>query len=66
MGFLNGLRPSLVETPSPVSPSPGRGRGEINKRGANAPLRHPTKGVGIEKKGLREAKPPCHIPPPLL
>ena len=28
-GFLNGLRPHLAVTPSPLSPSPERGRGGI-------------------------------------
>ncbi len=37
-----GQRPFLV-TPSPVSPSPGRGRGMSEKRGF-APLGHPIKG----------------------
>ena len=44
MGFLNGLRPSLVETPSPVSPSPRRGRGEIKKEGLTPLLDTQLKG----------------------
>jgi len=49
MGFLSGLRPSLVETPSPVSPSPGRGG---NRKRGFAPLRHPTKGEN-RKEGFK-------------
>jgi hypothetical protein len=47
MGFLNGLRPCFVETLSPVSPSPGRGRGKIDKRGASPLLDTRIKGLGV-------------------
>ncbi len=43
--IVMGLRPFMV-TPSPVSPSLGRGRGMSEKRGF-APLGHPVK-VGAQ------------------
>jgi len=47
-GCLKGLRHSLlVETPSPVSPSPYQGEGELIERGASPLLYTPLGGQGI-------------------
>ena len=64
-GCLKGLRPSLlVETLSPLSPSPYQGEGEDDslKRGF-APLRHPAIEVRELKRGFASLTQP---PPPLL
>ncbi len=79
MGIFEGASPQSIGNPIPfipfpLSPSPyhfipfplSRGRGRFEKRGC-APLRRPALEGGEElTEGLREAKPPYHIPPPLL
>ena len=51
-GVLEGLRPCLVVTPSPVSPSPWQGEGEELERGA-APLLDAPLGGGEDKGGFK-------------
>jgi len=47
MGFSHGFRLYLMVTPSPVSPSPRRGRGGYIERGAAPLLNTPLNGVVI-------------------
>ena len=58
IGTFRGLRPHLVVTPSPVLPSPGRGRERL-ERGAPPPLDAPIMGLGGIKEGIWQGGVKC-------
>jgi len=56
----------LVETPSPVSPSPYEGEGELIERGAPPLLNTPIMGLGGITGGFKGGEASLPYPPPLL